>query len=59
MLIMAFGLIGLHGYIKEVFNFKLGTLDGTNWLRPTVMLWLKGTQRWLNIQDKAYRVQGY
>lgn len=28
-------------HLDGVLTSKLGTLDGTNWLRPTVILWSK------------------
>ena len=35
----------------EVLSLKPGTLDDTNWLRPSTFIWMKSAQGWVPVPD--------
>lgn len=43
--------------IAENKNIKPGTLDDTSWVVPTVHVWLKSAQPWVQIPDETLKFE--
>ena len=42
-------IYGKPGYVEGLLSLKPGTLDNTSWLEPTAALWVKSSQKWIEI----------
>ena len=44
-------IYGKPGYVEGLLSLKPGTLDNTSWLEPTAALWVKSSQKWIEIPE--------
>ena len=44
--------------VQDVLALKPGTLDDTNWLRPSHFIWMKSAQGWVLVPDGVQALQG-
>ena len=50
-------IYGKPGYVEGLLSLKPGTLDDTSWLRPTAALWVKSSQKWIEIPKNMEQLE--
>ena len=50
-------IYGKPGYVEGLLSLKPGTLDDTSWLKPTAALWVKSSQKWIEIPENMEHLQ--